>query len=102
MSPAGLPVPAVFITAEQVRKGKPDPEGYLAGATRLGLSGPACLVFEDAPPGVAAAKAAGMQVIAVLTTHDPAALSTADIQVADLSEVILESTPDGLLTVRIR
>lgn len=61
----GLPLPATLITAEDVANGKPDPEGYLEAARRLNASPKQCLVVEDAPSGVAAARNAGMQVIGV-------------------------------------
>jgi sugar-phosphatase len=57
-----LPIPAVMITAEDVQPGKPDPQGFLLGAQRLGVRIDQCLVFEDSPAGVAAAKAAGADV----------------------------------------
>jgi len=57
-----LPIPEVMITAEDVQRGKPDPQGFLLGAQRLGVGIGECLVFEDSPAGVAAAKAAGAQV----------------------------------------
>jgi sugar-phosphatase len=57
-----LPIPAVMITAEDVQRGKPDPQGFLLGAQRLGVRIDECLVFEDSPAGVAAAKAAGADV----------------------------------------
>lgn len=57
-----LPIPAVMITAEDVQRGKPDPQGFLLGAQRLGVRIDQCLVFEDSPAGVAAAKAAGADV----------------------------------------
>ena len=60
---------AVVVTAEDVRRGKPDPEVYLRAARGLGLPPAACLVFEDAPVGVHAARAAGMRVIGVTTAH---------------------------------
>jgi sugar-phosphatase len=60
-----LPIPKVMITAEDVQRGKPDPQGFLLGAQRLGVSIGECLVFEDSPAGVAAAKAAGAQVAIV-------------------------------------
>jgi sugar-phosphatase len=60
-----LPIPEVMITAEDVQRGKPDPQGYLLGAQRLGVSIGECLVFEDSPAGVAAAKAAGAHVAIV-------------------------------------
>ena len=53
------------ITVEDVRRGKPDPEGFLLGAEALGLPPERILVFEDSAAGVAAARAAGMAVIAV-------------------------------------
>jgi sugar-phosphatase len=59
---AGLPLPRVFITAEQVERGKPDPQGFLKAAKLLGVPIEDCLVFEDSPAGVAAAKAAGAHV----------------------------------------
>jgi mannitol-1-/sugar-/sorbitol-6-phosphatase len=57
-----LPIPDVMITAEDVQRGKPDPQGFLLGAERLGVNIRECLVFEDSPAGVAAAKAAGADV----------------------------------------
>jgi mannitol-1-/sugar-/sorbitol-6-phosphatase len=62
---ADLPIPQVMITAEDVQRGKPDPQGFLLGAQRLGVLIDRCLVFEDSPAGVAAAKAAGAQVAIV-------------------------------------
>ena len=66
---AGLPTPAVVVTADDVSVGKPDPAPYLMGAALLGFPPERCLVVEDAPAGVISAKAAGCPVIGVLTTH---------------------------------
>ncbi len=66
---AGLPIPVVLITAEQVSRGKPSPEPYLAGAAWLGLPVERCVVIEDAPVGVASGVAAGMRVIGIGSTH---------------------------------
>ncbi|HEY6784046.1 MAG TPA: HAD-IA family hydrolase [Gemmatimonadales bacterium] len=60
-----LPIPKVFITAEDVRRGKPDPEGYLLAAARLGVEPKECVVIEDSAAGIAAGIAAGMRVIQV-------------------------------------
>ena len=60
-----LPIPEVMITAEDVQRGKPDPQGFLLGAERLGVSIRECLVFEDSSAGVAAARAAGAHVAIV-------------------------------------
>ena len=81
---AGLPVPEVLVTAEQVEAGKPDPAGYLRAAALLGVDPSDCLVLEDAPAGVAAGLAAGMTVIAVLTTNDESALRAAHRRVRNL------------------
>jgi sugar-phosphatase len=75
----GLPVPAVMVCADEVTHGKPDPEGYLAAAARLGFVPAQCVVVEDAPAGLEAARAANMRVIAVATTYPPEALSGADV-----------------------
>ena len=85
LSYVGIPFPRVFITGDMVKKGKPDPEGYLWGARELGFSPADCLVFEDAPPGVAAARAAGMRVVGVLTTHPPDSLSPVILRIQDFT-----------------
>lgn len=65
MNAAGLPIPAVFITAEDVQNGKPAPDGYLAAAKALDVSPEECIAFEDSPVGLSAAYAAGAQVFSV-------------------------------------
>jgi sugar-phosphatase len=92
---AGLAVPRFMITADDVREGKPRPEPYLKGAALLGVAPGDCLVFEDTPAGVAAARAATMQVIAVTTTYCEEDLKSADAIVrslADVQPVIEEGT----------
>jgi sugar-phosphatase len=84
---AGLPIPEVMVTGDEVRFGKPHPEPYLKGAERTGVSARDCIVVEDAPAGVLAGKAAGMRVIAVTTTHSREALFRADRIVTSLAEV---------------
>lgn len=82
----GLPTPDALVTADDVTHGKPHPAAYAAGAAALGVAAAACLVVEDAPAGIAAGHAAGADVLAVTTTHDPAALD-AEIVVPDLASV---------------
>jgi len=60
---AGLPIPRHLVSADDVSNGKPNPEPYLMGAERLGLAPEQCVVFEDAPSGVIAGKAAGASVV---------------------------------------
>lgn len=81
---AGLPVPEVLVTAEEVDDGKPHPAGYLRAAKLLGVDPAHSIVLEDAPAGVEAGRAAGMTVIAVLTTNDESALARAHSRVRDL------------------
>jgi sugar-phosphatase len=61
----GLPQPKVLITAQDVARGKPDPEGYRKAAASLGLAPQDCIIFEDAPAGIAAAEAAGGTLIVI-------------------------------------
>jgi sugar-phosphatase len=68
---AGLPVPPVLVTADDVRQGKPHPEGFLQAADRLGVEAAGCVVVEDAVAGIAAARAAEMSVIGITTTLTP-------------------------------
>ena len=78
LAAAGLPVPDVLVSFDQVARGKPAPDPFLLAAERLGADPARCLVLEDAPAGIAAARAAGRTVWAVATTHPPAELEGAD------------------------
>ncbi|WP_085579931.1 MULTISPECIES: HAD-IA family hydrolase [unclassified Pseudomonas] len=69
MAAAGIPEPAVMITAEDVTTGKPDPAGYRLAAERLGVEPGDCLVFEDATAGILAAEAAGAPLMVITATH---------------------------------
>lgn len=82
---SGLPKPPVLITADLVEQGKPAPEGYLAGSARLGIPAGVCVVFEDAPSGITAARAAG--VAAVIGIGQRSAEAGVDAAVADLRGV---------------
>lgn len=97
----GLPVPKRMITADDVVKGKPDPEPYLAGAKVLGVPVEQCVVVEDAPAGIAAAKGAGMRTIAVASTHAPDELTMATAVANRLSDLAVEPGNDGQLRIRI-
>lgn len=95
---ADLPVPDVLVTRDMVRAGKPAPDSFLQAAERLGVEPSRALVVEDAPAGVAAARAAGMAVLGVLSTKSVDDLR-ADAHVADLSEVTWDLT-DGVIRIR--
>jgi mannitol-1-/sugar-/sorbitol-6-phosphatase len=90
---AGLPLPNVLVCAEDVVHGKPSPDVYLMAAVALAVPPSDCLVIEDAPAGVEAARAAGMDVVAVTTTHrreelqaDACASSLAEIHVGRIDQ----------------
>jgi mannitol-1-/sugar-/sorbitol-6-phosphatase len=74
LTTAALRIPDVLVTSDRVTAGKPDPEGYRLAATELGIDPAGAVVFEDAPAGIAAGKAAGAHVIGITTTHPPAEL----------------------------
>jgi sugar-phosphatase len=82
---AALPIPEELVSFDDVSRGKPDPEGFLLAAQRLGLPPGRCLVLEDAPAGIAAGRAAGARVLAVRTTHGDEELRDADAIVKDLA-----------------
>jgi sugar-phosphatase len=86
MAKAGLPTSEVAVAGEDVTNGKPDPSGYRLAALRLGAPPARCVVIEDAPAGVTAAKTAGMRVVAVCTTHDETQLAAADRIYGTLAE----------------
>lgn len=85
---AELLLPAVLVCGEDVADGKPNPECYELAARLLGVEPPDCLVVEDAPAGIEAAHRAGMEVIAVHTTHCYSDLAAADTLLADLIDAL--------------
>lgn len=89
---AQLPMPAVFITADVVTAGKPAPDAYLLAAKRLSVKPSDCVVVEDTPAGIQAAKAAGMKSIAISSTHRREALSQADVVVQQLANLQVRVT----------
>lgn len=66
------------VTAEEIFKGKPDPEIYLLAAKRLQIDPSKCIVFEDSLSGIKSAQAAGMKVIGITTTHPAEELDIVD------------------------
>lgn len=77
----------VVITADDVKKGKPEPDVFLMASNILNIKPKDCIVIEDAPVGIEAAKRAGMKSIALTTTHDKSELQMAQIIVKDLSNI---------------
>ncbi|MER6716973.1 HAD-IA family hydrolase [Streptomyces sp. NPDC000877] len=88
-------LPKTLVAADDITRGKPDPEPYLLAARTLGVDPARCVVFEDAPAGLAAGRAAGMTTVALTTTHQAHELH-ADLVVEDLSALSALVTEQGL------
>ena len=76
-----------IVDANDIKKGKPEPEIFLKTAEEVGFTGEQCIVFEDSIAGVQAGKAAGMKVVALTTTHTPEELKEADLVIKDYTEI---------------
>jgi mannitol-1-/sugar-/sorbitol-6-phosphatase len=92
---AGLPIPDVLVTADDVANGKPDPEGYRTAARRLALEPARTVVLEDAPSGVLAARATGVAAVIGVGSRD--GLPEVELRVRDLTA--LYWTGHGLATI---
>jgi len=95
---AGLTPPRLVVTAHDIERGKPDPEGFRLAAQRLGFAVQDCLVFEDAPAGIAAADAAPADVIVITAAHSHP-LETSHPTLAGYDGVRCEIGEDGRLTL---
>ena len=83
-----------------MKRGKPDPEGYLRGAALLSRSPHECLVVEDAPAGIQAGRSAGCQVLAIASSHAIEELQHADWVVASLDQIQLSVSESATLKLR--
>ncbi|MBB2924692.1 HAD-IA family hydrolase [Cellulomonas cellasea] len=95
LAATGLAVPEVVVTADDVARGKPDPEPYVLGAQRLGVDPARCLVVEDAAAGLDSGRDAGAATLALATQSHGDAL-TADVVVPDLGAVRFEVSGAGV------
>lgn len=93
---AGLPIPTVLVTADDVANGKPAPDCFIAAAEALGVAVTECLVWEDAPAGIAAAEAAGASVMVVGATHHHE-MQTPHPVIRSYHRLGLEADADGRL-----
>lgn len=98
---AGVPLPGLMIAAEDVTQGKPAPDCFQLAAARLGVDARDCLVFEDAPAGIAAAESAGADVVVITATHAHP-LATPHRQVRDYTTLANALDPDGRLRLATR
>ena len=93
--------PEVFITAELVARGKPNPDPYLLGAEKLGLKPEECVVVEDAPAGVLSGLAAGCKVIAVNAPDDTPKLEQVDLVLKSLAVLQVEPMQGGEFLISV-
>jgi sugar-phosphatase len=100
----GVPIPEILVTADDVTRGKPDPEPYLKGAELLKVNPAECVVVEDAPAGIRAGHAAGMKVISLPSTYPEQELHEADAIVSGLSTIKVSldgAGPNGPMLVTL-
>ena len=89
---AGVPISRlVYVNGDEVTHKKPDPQLFLLAAKRMGLPEEVCVVVEDAPNGLQAARAAGMRCIAVTNSFPREKLLDADLVVGSLADVSLKT-----------
>ncbi len=93
---------AANVCGYDVERGKPAPDLFLLAASALSVAPADCVVVEDAPAGVAAAKSGGMKAIGIARLHDEAMLSAsgADLVVSSLDDVAIDPLLAGTLPVR--
>jgi sugar-phosphatase len=92
-----LPLPEVLVVSEDVKQGKPAPDGYRLAADRLGYDAAACVVFEDAPAGVAAGRAAGARVVGVTTSYLALDLVATEATIPDFTSIHVHPDHDALV-----
>ena len=97
LTAVGFTVPHMMVVSDDVLHGKPAPDGYRLGAERLGYDPRDCVVFEDAPPGVQAARAAGARVIGLTTTHAPEQLRDVAVAISDFTRIRARVGSDALV-----
>lgn len=96
LTSAGLPVPRIIVSADNVSHPKPHPEGFLLGAEKLGFAPARIAGIDDSPIGIAAARDAGMTAIAVRFRHDEDELASAHAIAKGVGSIDFRQVPDGL------
>jgi mannitol-1-/sugar-/sorbitol-6-phosphatase len=97
LAAGSIPVPKKLITADQVKRGKPDPEPFLVGAALLGVAPAECVVFEDSSSGALAGRDAGCTVVATTFSHSAESLDAAHYLVHDLTGIRIERSSDEIV-----
>jgi len=99
---AGLPVPPLLVSADDVARGKPAPDPYALAAARLGVEPERTLVIEDSSSGVDAAHAAGMEAVYVLRGRPASACRQADYYVERFDQLGVAVGAGGTFIVSLR
>ena len=101
---AGLKIPEVLISANDVTRGKPEPEPFLLAAQRMKVQPERCVVIEDSAGGLRAGLSAGMTVVAVLSTHTPEELEMAHSVVKEIGdiEISINASGDDFMRMMVR
>jgi len=86
------------VGADDVRAGKPAPDGYLAAAAALGVRPELALAIEDSPWGLQSARAAGLMTIGITTSYVAGALTEADVVIGSLDEVTVDQVRTWITT----
>lgn len=97
---AQVPEPPVIVTSDDVERNKPAPDGYALAARRLDIDPAKILAVEDSRQGVAAARAAGMDVVGILAGRAPSQMNEALYSVERLADLEVSTEPDGSIVVR--
>lgn len=76
-----------IVGGEEIKRGKPEPDAFLTAAKKLKVPPSNCVVFEDAPPGITAAKRAGMKVVGLLTSYSREDFKEADLIIENFTQI---------------
>lgn len=102
---AGIPLPASFVTSDDIMHGKPAPDPYLKGAEKLGFAPADCVVLEDVPAGIRSGKSAGCRVIGLTTslTSDELTKAGADWVLKSCRDISVFAGPtEGKMQLELR
>lgn len=101
LAAAGITEPRFMVTAEDVKAGKPNPQCYILGAERIGISPSEALVFEDVMAGVKAGEGAGADVAVISHTHAHP-METSHLTIVDYRDLTTHVDAEGRLSLRRR
>ncbi len=101
LASAGIAMPDLIVSAEDVFQGKPSPDGYLLASKELGVNIKECLVFEDVPVGIQAGESAGASVLVITAMHQHE-LFVSKLSRKDYENLSVSVQADGRLELQSR